>query len=193
MNLGQGFYIGRFEVTQQQWQAVMGTNPSHFKGESLPVEQVSWDDAQAFVRRLNEQQDGYVYRLPTESEWEYACRAGTTHDDAGVLESMAWFGDARAGRQTHPVGQKRPNAWGLYDMQGNVREWCEDWYHEDYRGAPADGSAWLAGGEQQQRALRGGSWLSVDAQLLRSTHRGRLAPDRRNKETGFRVVMRIRS
>jgi formylglycine-generating enzyme required for sulfatase activity len=188
VTFSQGFYIGKFEVTQQQWQAVMGTNPSHFKGESLPVEQVSWDDAQAFIRRLNEQNDGYIYRLPSESEWEYACRAGTTADYAGELDSMAWFGDERAGRQTHPVGQKRPNAWGLYDMHGNVWEWCEDLYHEGYQGAPVDGSAWLTGGEQKRRALRGGSWLLIDPQLLRCAHRSRLAPDHRNKEIGFRVV-----
>src|SRR5262249_42225078 len=148
-----------------QWQAVMGNNPSHFKDcNSCPVEQVSWDDAQKFIQRLNQLNDGYTYRLPTEAEWEYACRAGTTGDYAGELKAMAWFDEnSHTGiygyQQTQQVGQKQLNPWGLADMNGNVSEWCEDWYHETYYGAPSDGGAWLSGGEQKSRVSRGGSYL----------------------------------
>jgi formylglycine-generating enzyme required for sulfatase activity len=157
VTIQEGFYMGRYEVTQAQWQAVMGNNPSRFKGDNLPVEQVSWDDAQEFIRRLNARGDGYTYRLPSEAEWEYACRAGTTGDYAGNLDAMAWY-DKNSGPQTHPVGQKQPNGFGLYDMHGNVWEWCEDWYHDGYNGAPTDGSAWLSGGYPNLRMLRGGSF-----------------------------------
>src|SRR5438309_6413691 len=115
------FYLGRFEVTQAQWQAVMGNNPSSFKGDfaepfiKLPVETVSWDDAQSFINKLNESNDGFTYRLPTEAEWEYACRGGTTGDYAGNLSEMAWYSENSENR-THTVGQKQPNAWGLFDM-----------------------------------------------------------------------------
>src|SRR6185295_12837821 len=122
------FEIGKYEVTQEQWQAVMGDNPSNFKGANLPVEKVSWNDAQDFLLKLNAR-DGYTYRLPTEAEWEYACRAGSMGDFAGELDDVAWY-DKNSGSKTHPVGQKRPNVWGLYDMHGNVSEWCSDWYLE---------------------------------------------------------------
>ena len=183
------FYMGRFEVTQAQWQSVMGNNPSSFKGDlaepyiKLPVEHVSWDDAQEFIRKLNEMNDAYRYRLPSEAEWEYACRAGTTGDYAGTLNDMAWYAENSENR-THPVGQKQPNAWGLFDMHGNVWEWCEDWYHETYSGAPTDGSAWLSGGEHKYRVLRGGSWNYY----ARSAIRVYFPPDWRNDAYGFRVV-----
>src|SRR5712692_6724028 len=136
----------------------MGSNPSSFKdcGGNCPVEQVSWDDTQKFIQRLNGMNDGYTYRLPTEAEWKHACRARTTGDNADNLSEMAWFSD-NSGNRTHAVGQKQPNAWGLADMQGNVWEWCQDWYHEAYYRAPSDGSAWLSGGEQKYRVARGGS------------------------------------
>lgn len=183
----QGFYMGKYEVTQAQYRAVMGTNPSHFTGcDECPVEEVSWNDAQEFIRRLNSMQSRYTYRLPSEAEWEYACRAGTTGDYAGNLDSMAWYSSNSGGR-THPVGQKQANGFGLYDMHGNVWEWCEDWYHDSYNGAPSDGSAWISGGEQYHRVLRGGSWV-WDADLLRSANRVRKAPDVPGFDVGFRLA-----
>ncbi len=213
VTIGEGFYMGKYEVTQAQWQAVMGNNPSNFKGENLPVEQVSWDDAVSFVARLNGQNDGYTYRLPTEAEWEYAARAGTTGDYAGDLDAMAWYGNnsgrtrldaagilrtdssnyykriTENGGQTHAVGSKLPNAFGLFDMHGNVWEWCQDWYHDNYASAPTDGSAWLSGGEQKYRVLRGGSW-DYSAGSLRSASRSYDSPDSRLRfdVIGFRVV-----
>src|SRR5207302_1498372 len=112
------------------------------------------------------------------AEWEYACRAGTTGDYAGDLNSMAWY-KANSGNKTHPVATKLPNAFGLFDMHGNVWEWCQDWFHDSYNGAPTDGSAWPSAGEQKERVLRGGSWLAF-AHYLRSAGRGRLAPVNRN-------------
>ena len=180
--------MGKYEVTQAQWQQVMGDNPSEFKNcDQCPVENMSWDDAQEFIKRLNARNDGYKYRLPTESEWEYACRAGTTGDYAGDLDEMAWWG-GNADSKTHPVGQKQPNAFGLYDMHGNVLEWVEDWFHDNYNRAPTDGSAWLSGGEQKFRVLRGGSSLYNIALGLRSANRDGYTPDHRDKDIGFRVV-----
>jgi formylglycine-generating enzyme required for sulfatase activity len=188
VTIRQSFYMGKYEVTQAQWQAVMGNNPSGFKdcGGNCPVEQVSWDDAQNFINKLNASNDGFRYRLPTEAEWEYACRAGTTGDYAGNLSEMAWYSE-NSGNKTHAVGGKQPNAWGLGDMHGNVWEWCQDWYHETYYGAPSDGSAWVSGGEQKYRVLRGGSWNHV-ATFLRSANRSRDSPDSRYFGNGFRVV-----
>lgn len=209
VTIREGFYMGRYEVTQAQWQAVMGSNPSEFKGDNLPVEQVSWNDAQKFIQKLSAMNDGYIYRLPSEAEWEYACRAGATGDYAGNLDSMAWYAnnsgrafiDADAifhtassyetpmrenGDQPHPVGQKQPNGFGLYDMHGNVWEWCEDRYHENYNGAPTDGSAWESGGGQD-RVIRGGSWYSR-AEELRSSYRYRWDTDSFRSYFGFRVV-----
>ena len=155
------FAIGKYPVTQAQYQAVMGNNPSRFQNNPQnPVEKVSWNDAQAFCQKLS-QITGKTYRLPTEAEWEYACRAGTTTryyfgDDANQLGDYAWYkGNSRY--KTHPVGEKKPNAWGLYDMIGNVWEWCEDDWHSTYENAPKDGSAWLTNDDDYQ-ILRGGSW-----------------------------------
>lgn len=164
VNISQAFAIGKTEVTQAQWKSIMGNNPSKFSGlfnscgDNCPVEQVSWDDAQAFIQKLNAK-TGKQYRLPSEPEWEYACRAGGKHEYCGGvnLDSAAWHGGNSA-EKTHPVASKQANAFGLYDMTGNVWEWVEDWYHDDYNGAPADGSAWVNGGEQKYRVLRGGSW-----------------------------------
>jgi len=123
------FYLGKYLVTQEQWERVMGSNPSYFKGARNPVETVTWDDCQDFMAKLKEKVPGKTFRLPTEAEWEYACRAGTTTDynigdSDAALGDYAWF----RSNGTHPVGEKKPNAWGLYDMLGNVNEWCSDWY-----------------------------------------------------------------
>ncbi|MBA2732129.1 MAG: SUMF1/EgtB/PvdO family nonheme iron enzyme [Acidobacteria bacterium] len=192
VTIREGFYMGKYEVTQAQWQQVMGNNPSNFKGDNLPVETVSWDDAQEFIRKLNAQNDGYRYRLPSEAEWEYACRAGTTGDYAGEVDAMGWYAK-NSGKKTHPVGQKQANSFGLYDLHGNVLEWCEDWYHDSYNGAPTDGSAWISGGDQQSRVLRGGSWL-FDSPFLRSAVRESFDPgDSRYYVHGVRVVAVSRS
>jgi len=186
------FAIGKYPVTQAQYQAVMGTNPSHFKNNPQnPVEQVSWEDAQAFCQKLS-QITGKTYRLLTEAEWEYACRAGTTTryyfgDDANQLGDYAWY-DGNSQNTTHPVGQKKPNAWGLYDMSGNVWEWCEDNWHDSYENAPKDGSAWIKNGDDNRSLLRGGSWYS-DPDGCRSAYR--VSNARRDDDSisgGFRVV-----
>ena len=193
------FYMGTYEVTQAQYRAVMGNNPSRNSGGRLPVERVSYPQALEFTRRLNAKNDGYVYRLPSEAEWEYACRAGTTTDFAyGPSLSSAQanfdgtepFGGAPKGvnrGETTPVGSFPPNAWGLYDMHGNVMEWCMDVYHDSYEGAPADGSAWMSDDRTGWRILRGGSWFS-GANELRSPSRERLAPVICDESIGFRVV-----
>ena len=152
VRISRGYWLGKHEVTQAEWEAVMGSNPSNFDecGPNCPVEEVSWDDVQEFIRRLNAAVGEERYRLPTEAEWEYAARAGTSEDTyAGnltdpygrdpVLEGIAWYRRNSGGR-TQPVGQKAPNAWGLYDMLGNVYEWVQDWYGT-IRGGPVDGSA----------------------------------------------------
>lgn len=205
------FYMGKYEVTQAQWKQVMGSNPSYFNNcEQCPVEMVSWDDTQEFIRTLNKMNDGYTYRLPSEAEWEYAARAGTTGDFAGILDSMAWYGNNSGrqyldvgeisrtdpnnydnrlkanGNQTHLVGQKQANGFGLYDVLGNVWEWCEDLYHYDYNGAPSDGSAWINGGGQG-RITRGGTWYAT-TNWCRLAARLNHTPDFRNSTVGFRVV-----
>jgi formylglycine-generating enzyme required for sulfatase activity len=184
----RSFCIGEYEVTQAQWQAVMESNPSSFKdcGGDCPVENVSWNDAQNFINKLNESNDGFRYRLPTEAEWEYAGRAGTTGDYAGNLNEIAWYSE-NSGNRTHAVGGKQPNAWGLYDMIGNVQEWCEDWDHKNYDGAPTDGSAWVAPTVRQDRVQRGGSFAHT-AGRLRSANRDRNTPADRHRLHGLRVV-----
>jgi len=195
VTISKGFYMGKYEVTQAQWQSVMGNNPSEFKncGGNCPVEEVSWDDAQNFINKLNASNDGFSYRLPTEAEWEYACRAGTTGDYAGNLNEMAWHSEENSRYQTHAVGGRRLNDWGLADMHGNVWEWCQDWYHETYYGAPTDGSAWLSGGEQKYRVLRGGASWYLDASHLRSAYRYNTTPDRRANTFGIRLVAVVRT
>ncbi|RPJ84263.1 MAG: formylglycine-generating enzyme family protein [Acidobacteria bacterium] len=153
-----GFWMGVTEVTQAQWQAVMGSNPSHFKqaGPDAPVEMVTWEDAQAFIRKLNALEPDRRYRLPSEAEWEYACRAGMREDPYGPVEAIAWVAE-NSGGTTHPVGLKQPNAFGLHDMFGNVPEWVQDTWHPDYKGAPTDGSA-SEGTDSPYHPLRGGGW-----------------------------------
>jgi len=184
------FYLGQHEVTQGQWKAVMGSNPSHFKGDDLPVESVSWNDVQEFIRRLNQQENTNRYRLPTEAEWEYACRAGSRSaysfgDSADRLGEYAWY-DGNSGAKTHPVGQKKPNAWGLFDMHGNVWEWCQDWYGADYySGSPAADPQGPSSG--QSRVLRGGSWY-VNPIYTRSADRDWSDPGFRSGLIGVRLA-----
>ena len=186
----KAFSLGKFEVTQEQWYALMGNLPSNFKGRTLPVEQVSWDDAQAFVKKLSEK-TGKQYRLPSEAEWEYAARAGSQTaysfgDDARELGRYAWFGE-NAGQTTHPVGEKQPNAFGLYDMSGNVWEWTEDCWNDNYGGAPSDGRAWTTGA-CSKRVLRGGSWAFSPRYLRAANRNGDSTAVRFNYGYGFRVA-----
>jgi formylglycine-generating enzyme required for sulfatase activity len=157
------FYLGKFEVTQEQWEAVMGNNPSEFKGPKNPVEQVSWTDCQEFLVKLNAKAGGQggKFVLPTEAQWEYACRAGSTGEfcfgnKEKQLGEYAWWYDENSGIETHPVGEKKPNAWGLYDMHGNVCEWCQDWYGTYGAEAVDDPSGPTKG---TSRVYRGGGWL----------------------------------
>jgi len=191
VTIPKAFYMGKYEVTQEQWETVMGSNPSNFKGAKMPVEQVNWEDCQNFISKLNEKLPGRRFRLPTEAEWEHACRAGSTNDycfgngETGLREHAWYIGNAD--KMPHAVGEKKPNAWGLYDMHGNVWEWCQDAYHPNYMDAPVDGSAWTQGGETN-RVLRGGSWYS-EAYVLRSANRGRPNFGYRGIVYGLRPVL----
>jgi formylglycine-generating enzyme required for sulfatase activity len=211
VRITKGFEIGTYEVTQAQWKAVMGSSPSRFKGENRPVEFVSWNDVQEFMQKLNAQHDGYRYRLPTEAEWEYAARAGTAGKYSGSsLDDIAWYAnnsgravlDAKTiwqtdranfvkhlqdnGNQTHAVGQKQANQWGLYDMEGNVMEWVQDWYDDRYysASAAADPRGPASG---QFRVVRGGSW-SYDSSFARVSQRFLAEPASFNVFIGFRCV-----
>lgn len=183
------FAISKYPVTQAQWHAVMGNNPSNFKGDDLPVEQVSWHDCQAFCQKLSSL-TGTTFRLPTEAEWECACRAGTKSiwpfgNDPAQLKQYAWFLE-NSEHQPHPIGKLKLNVWGLYDMLGNVWEWCADWFDERYyANSPQENP--LGPSDGQYRLLRGGAWGSVDI-LCRSACRLRGVPDVRNRDFGFRVV-----
>jgi formylglycine-generating enzyme required for sulfatase activity len=183
------FYLGKYEVTQAQWEAVMGHNPSRFTGDpQRPVEKVSWEDVQEFIRLLNVAAKSPKFRLPTEAEWEYAARAGTTTaysfgDDEKQLGEYAWY-DKNSGSTTHPVGRLKPNAWGLYDMYGNVWEWVQDWY-VTYTAASAVDPTGPASGSL--RVDRGGSWFH-GAGDCRSAARGNGRPGGRAGLLGFRLV-----
>jgi formylglycine-generating enzyme required for sulfatase activity len=183
------FAVGKYEVTQAEWQAVMGSDPSYFKGPRNPVENVSWNDSQEFIRNLNAK-TGKKYRLLTEAEWEYAARAGTATrywcgDGADCLDGVAWFG-RNSGNRTQPVGGKAANVFGLHDMHGNVWEWVEDCWNGSYAGAPSDGTAWLSG-DCRLRVLRGGSWYVIP-RSLRSAIRDRGTSVNRLNVVGFRVA-----
>lgn len=191
VTISHGFWMGKYPVTQGQWKAIMGENPSGFQGdERLPVESVSWEECNAFIEKLNAMGLG-IFRRPTEAEWEYACRAGSTGrwcfgDDDASLGDYAWTPDNAAGR-THPVGEKRPNAWGLHDMHGNVCEWCEDCWHPSYEGAPDNGSAWGEGGNET-RVARGGSWCILTPECGCACRSWFAAPDMRADFMGLRIV-----
>ena len=185
VRISQGFFLGKYEVTQAEWEAVMGSNPSHFTecGPDCPVEQVSWDDVQEFIRRLNATVGEERYRLPTEAEWEYAARAGTSGDRYGNLDAIAWCG-GNGGWRTHPVGRKAPNAFGLHDMLGNVWEWVEDWAGAYPGGAVTDPRG---PGSGSRRVIRGGGWGSI-ARGCRASFRGNGSPGSRGSTLGFRLL-----
>ena len=185
------FYFGKYEVTQGQWEKVMGNNPSRFKGRDNPVEQVSWNDVQEYINRLNGQSGG-KYRLPTEAEWEYAARSGGKRKKwAGTskepeLGEYAWY-RINSGTKTHPVGQKRPNGLGLYDMSGNVWEWCADWYDQNYYQGSSRSTPERPG-SSLYKVLRGGSWYSY-AWMAGAATRDRGDPAARLITIGFRLVL----
>lgn len=214
VTISRAFYMSKYEVTQKQYQAVMGNNPSNFKGENHPVEQVTWYDAVAFCNALSQQEgktpcytingtnvtcnwDANGYRLPTEAEWEYACKAGTSTDfysgsltnpnctpiDAN-LDNIAWY-CGNANNTSHPVGQKQPNAFGLYDMSGNVWECCWDWYDSYSSTAVTDPTGASAG---SFRVIRGGSWSDYFAYFCRSASRSFSIPNFNDSYMGFRIV-----
>ncbi|MBP5510082.1 MAG: formylglycine-generating enzyme family protein [Kiritimatiellae bacterium] len=184
VTLTKGFWMAETEVTQRQWKGVMGGNPSDFKGDDRPVENVSWDDCQEFIAKVNARLPDVQMRLPTEAEWEYACRAGTggAYGGTGNLDEMGWY-YGNSGRWTHPVKQKRPNAWGLYDMHGNVWEWCADRCGEYPSGSATDPTGPASG---SLRVLRGGSWLDR-ASYCRSANRDWNNPGYRYGNFGFRL------
>jgi len=189
VTISQPFYLGKYEVTQEQWQSVMGTNPAYYKGTNFPVEQVSWNAAQGFLTNLNERVKSYRFRLPSEAEWEYACRAGTSTeysfgDGDTALPEYGWF-TGNGERKTHPVGEKKPNPWGLYDMHGNVWEWCQDWYAPYPGGQVTDPTGPPTG---STIVMRGGSWSHGARDLWSSYRFGRFNRDFPFRSVGFRVV-----
>jgi formylglycine-generating enzyme required for sulfatase activity len=200
VTISRGFLMSKYEVTQAQYKSVVGTNPSFFKGDNNPVEWVSWHKAVAYCAKLTESEKatgrlpaGYEYRLPTEAEWEYACRAGTTtrfsygdDPDYSQLGEYAWY-ENNSSNTTHPVGEKKPNGWGLYDMHGNVFEWCQDWFGNYPGGSVTDPQGAATGSD---RVLRGGYWDS-DAGICRSAYRDADYPGTLNDShyLGFRPVL----
>ena len=188
VSISKSFYLGKYPVTQEQWETVMGNNPSSFIGSRHPVENVSWEDCQQFIDKLNGQIGRERYRLPTEAEWEYACRAGsiTTYsfgDDTRKLREHGWY-HANSGDKSHAVGQKLPNAWGLHDMNGGVWEWCSDWYAPYPRWKAIDPQG---PGSGSDRVLRGGSWFD-GPKRCRSSFRSYFSPDFRCNFFGFRLT-----
>ena len=193
VTLTKGYWLGKYEVTQRQWKAVMGDNPSNFKGDDQPVEQVSWENVMKFCRNLTAQErkagrlsEEYEYTLPTEAQWEYACRAGTTamYNNGSGLNELGWC-DGNSVKKAHPVGQKKPNAWGLYDMHGNVWEWCLDWYG-DY--PPSSVSNPKGVGSGSRRVNRGGGWRD-SARGCRSAIRSGDVPGNCGDDLGFRLAL----
>jgi formylglycine-generating enzyme required for sulfatase activity len=185
------FYIGKYPVTQKQWVEIMGNNPSHFKGnDNHPVEVVSWNDTQEFIKKLN-QKTGQNYRLPSEAEWECAARGGQKskgykYTGSNDIEEVAWCWE-NSNLKTHPVGQKKSNELGIYDMSGNIWEWCEDSWHDNYKNAPNNNSAWVDE-KYNYRVLRGGSCY-CPSQYCRAANRNINAPANRYSNYGFRLVL----
>jgi formylglycine-generating enzyme required for sulfatase activity len=195
VTLTEDFYLGATDVTQGQYESVTGANPSDFKnaGTNAPVEQVTFAEAMAFCQKLTERESaagqlpvGYAFTLPTEAQWEYACRAGTTGAYAGDIPAMSWF-DTNSGGTTHPVGLKKPNAWVLYDMTGNVYQWCLDWYAKRYPGGSVTDPTGPAKGTVH--VLRGGGWY-YDKTYCRSAYRD-FDPGFRANFIGFRVALSL--
>lgn len=184
--LSKGFELQTTEVTQAQWEAVMGSNPSGFKGADRPVEQVSWNEVQTFLTRLNAKENTTRYRLPTEAEWECACKAGGEEPDAAIDLNAAAWNAANSANATQPVGRKAPNAWGLYDMRGNVWEWVQDWIGPYPPGAQTDPQGAPAGA--RYRGMRGGSWRLDVAARFRCAYRGGAAPNHGSNGIGFRCA-----
>lgn len=191
----ESFLIGKYEVTQREYEAVMGSNPSYFRGDpNLPVEQVSWHDCQEFLRRLNALEGEEVYRLPTEAEWEYICLAGSGNaygfcDDDDRLSQYAWYKE-NSGGKTHPVGQLKQNPWGLYDIHGNVWEWCQDW-HGDY--PPGAFTTTTGRSMVSFRVLRGGGYDSPAGDCRSHSRRSYSAARMRRRNVGFRLAKTIPS
>jgi len=186
VTLSKAYYLQTTEVTQAQWQAVMGTNPSASRGPDLPVEMVSWNDAHEFLRKLNAKEKDTRYRLPTEAQWEYACRAGGQEpDEAPNLDEVAWWGK-NSGHHSHPVGQKNPNAWGLFDMRGNLWEWVQDWYGP-YSAKPQVDPQGPPSGDGRV-VLRGGGCERTDAAYFRCAYRGITGPGLRTNFFGLRCA-----
>jgi formylglycine-generating enzyme required for sulfatase activity len=185
VTISRGFWLAQTECTQTQWHAVMNNNPSAFQGDNLPVEQVSWHDVQEFMKKLNDNNvlpEGWKWSLPSEAQWEYACRAGTTTPYAGDLELMAWY-DANSKKRSHPVETKNGNAWSLHDMHGNIYEWCADGYAERLHG----GIDPMYDSSGDSRMLRGGSWNS-SMRFCRASDRISCKPDNRANHLGFRAA-----
>ena len=183
------YYIGKYEITQKQWQEIMGSNPSYFKkGKSYPVESVSWNDVQSFLRELNAK-TGKTYRLPTEAEWEYASRSGgkeEMYSGGNAAADFAWYSN-NSNMSIQQSGEKKPNGLGIYDMSGNVWEWCSDWYEKEYYSESVQANP-RGPSEGKSRVLRGGSWY-YDERNVRTTTRNRLWPDHKNSRVGFRIVL----
>jgi formylglycine-generating enzyme required for sulfatase activity len=200
VTIREPFSIAKYEVPQNLWEAVMGSNPSRWQGPRNSVEMLSFDEAEDFCRRATDAmrrlkliKPTETIRLPTEAEWEYVARAGTTSvysfgDDATALGEFGWYTGNAAGNDP-PVGAKKPNPGGLYDIHGYLWEWCQDEWHANYQGAPADGSAWSTGGDTAQRVLRGGSWKDP-AELLTSSYRRAAPKVLKDAAVGLRCVLK---
>lgn len=190
VTITRDYYIGKYQVTQEQWKVVMGNNPSRFKGDDLPVENVSWYDAQDFIKKLNEL-TGKKFSLPTEAEWEFAARGGNRsrgylYSGSNNIHRVGWYSE-NSNKRTHTVGSKRPNELKIYDMSGNVWEWCADWFGDYPSGHVTDPTGVSYG---EERVLRGGGWTSYCGASCRVANRSRTNPSVRSFNHGFRLVLR---